>query len=328
MTRPRLSIVMCTFNGASYLQQQLESLLVQTLLPDEIVIGDDGSTDATLGLLQAFRDRVERAGIELRLRQNPRNLGYVENFTAGLCQSSGELVFLCDQDDVWHPDKLARMTAAFENDPSLLLLHSDARLVDAQGALLHCSMFEALQLTAQEKQTIHTGAAFEVVLRRSFVTGATAGLRRELIDLALPVAPGWIHDEWLAAVASAAGRLDFIDEALVDYRQHGANQIGARKRTLAMKWRELLLPRGRLLAEEARRLQPLEQFLQQAAFAGATGRARQIEHKRTHFERRVAIGQLPRWRRIPAIWREARQGSYRRYGTGVRSMLRDLLRHD
>ena len=328
MTRPRLSIVICTFNGASYLQQQLDSLLAQSLLPDELVISDDGSTDATRELLRRFRDRAESAGIKVRLNENPRNLGYVENFSTGLRQASGELVFLCDQDDVWHADKLARMAAAFENAPSLLLLHSDARLVDAQGASLHCSMFEALQLTAQEKQAIHAGAAFEVVLRRSFVTGATTALRRELIDLALPVGSGWIHDEWLAAVASAAGRLDFIDAALVDYRQHGANQIGARKRTLAMKWRELLLPRGRLLAEEARRLQRLEQFLQQAVFAGAPGRARQIEHKRTHFERRVGIGRLPRWRRLPPILREAREGSYRRYGTGVRSMLRDLLRHD
>jgi hypothetical protein len=237
-------------------------------------------------------------------------------------------LFLCDQDDVWHADKLARMADAFEHDSSLLLLHSDARLVDAQGASLHCSMFEALQLTAQEKQTIHAGAAFEVVLRRSFVTGATAALRRKLIDLALPVASEWVHDEWLATVAAAAGRLDFIDAALVDYRQHDANQIGARKRTLAVKWRELAMPRGHQLAEEARRLQRLEQFLQQAAFAGATGRARQIEHKRTHFEERVAIGRLPRWRRIPSILREAHQGSYRRYGTGVRWMLRDLLRHD
>ncbi|MEO8779084.1 MAG: glycosyltransferase family 2 protein [Rhodanobacter sp.] len=327
MIPPRLSIVMCTFNGASYLQQQWDSLLLQSLLPHQIVIGDDGSTDATLGLLREFRVRAEQAGIEVLLRQNPRNLGYVENFTAGLRQASGELLFLCDQDDVWHPDKLARMAAAFENDPSLLLLHSDARLADAQGASLSCSMFEALQLTAQEKQAIHADEAFELVLRRSFVTGATAAVRREPINLALPVASEWTHDEWLATVAAAAGRLDFIDATLVDYRQHDANQIGARKRTLAVKWRELAMPRGHQLAA-AWRLQRLEQFLQRATFVGANGRASQIKHKRTYFERRVAIGRLPRWRRVQAIWREARQGSYRRYGTGVRSMLRDLLRHD
>lgn len=328
MSRLRLSIVMCTYNGAAFLQQQLDSLLGQSRLPDEIVVGDDGSTDATMDILRRFCARARQAGIEVVLRQNPHNLGFVENFTAGLRQASGDVVFLCDQDDVWHADKLARMADAFEADPTLLLLHSDARLVDAHGESLHCSMFNALQMTAREKHAIHAGAAFEVVLRRSFVTGATAAFRRELIELALPVAAEWIHDEWLAAVAAAAGRLDFIEDALIDYRQHEANQIGARERSLAMKWRELHLPRGRLLSDEARRLQRLEQFLQRATFAGASERARQIEHKRVHFERRVAIGQLPRWRRVPAVLREARQGSYRRYGTGARSMLRDLLRHD
>lgn len=328
MTRPRLSIVMCTYNGAAYLRPQLDSLLAQTLRPDEIVIGDDGSTDASVEILREFRARAELAGIEVDLRRNAKNLGYVENFTSGLRQASGELLFLCDQDDIWHPDKLARMVEAFDDDPALLLLHSNARLVDAHGESLRCSMFDALQLTVQEKQAIHAGAAFEVVLRRSFVTGATAAFRRELIDLALPVAPEWIHDEWLAAVAAAVGRLDFIDDVLIDYRQHDANQIGARKRTLAMKWRDLLLPRGRLLAEEAGRLRRLEQFMSQGKFAGAAGRARQVEHKRAHFERRVAIGRQARWRRVPSILREARRGCYRRYGTGVRSMLRDLLRHD
>lgn len=328
MTRPRLSIVMCTYNGAAYLQPQLDSLLAQTRLPDEIVIGDDGSTDATMDILRRFDARARQAGIQVVLRQSPQNLGYVENFTAGLHQARGAVLFLCDQDDVWRADKLARMAANFENDPSLLLLHSDARLVDTRGDPLGCSMFDALQLTAQEKQAIHAGRAFEVVLRRSFVTGATAAVRRELIALALPVAAGWIHDEWLAAVAAATGRLDVIEDELVDYRQHDANQIGARKRTLAMKWRELLPPRGSLLAGEARRLRRFEQFLRQAPFVDAADRAREIAHKRAHFERRVAIGRRARWRRVPAILREAWLGCYRRYGTGARSMLRDLLRRD
>ena len=328
MSRLRVSIVMCTYNGAAFLPAQLDSLLAQNLCPDEIVVGDDGSTDATMEILERFRDRARDLHIDVRLRRNPSNLGYVENFSRGLREARGDLLFLCDQDDVWRPDKLARMVAVFEERPQLLLLHSDARLVDARGQSMGHSMFQALQLTAQEKQAIHRGAAFEVVLRRSFVTGATAGLRRELVELALPVADGWIHDEWLAAVAAAFGELDFMDDMLIDYRQHGANQIGARKRTLAAKWRDLALPRGRLLWGEAQRLQRLELFLRQARFVDASGWAGQIEHKRTHFEQRVAIGRSPRWQRFPLILREARQGCYRRYGTGLRSMLRDLLRHD
>ncbi|OOG66305.1 glycosyl transferase family 2 [Rhodanobacter sp. B04] len=328
MTQPRLSIVICTYNGAAYLQPQLDSLLAQTRLPDEIVIGDDGSTDATPEILQRFAERARHAGIEVRLRRNPANLGYVENFSAGLRQAGGDVLFLCDQDDVWRPDKLASMAERFRADPSLLLLHSDARLVDAGGESLGCSLFDALQLTAEEKQAIHADRAFEVVLRRSFVTGATAAFRRELVELALPVAQDWIHDEWLAAVAAAAGRVDFIDEPLIDYRQHDANQIGMRRRTLAMKWRDLLLPRGRLLSDEAGRLRRLEAFLAEAGLRDGVERAVQIRHKRSHFERRVAIGRLPRLRRLLPVLHEAREGCYGLYGTGGRSVLRDLLRHD
>lgn len=328
MTQHRLSIVLCTYNGAAFLQPQLDSLLTQTRLPDEIVIGDDGSTDASMDILQAFARRAREAGITVQLRRNRENLGYVGNFSAGLLAAEGELLFLCDQDDVWRADKLARMAERFEREPSLLLLHSDARLVDAQSHSLQCSLFDALQMTSQEKQAIHAGHAFEVVLRRSFVTGATAALRRRLVDLALPVETGWIHDEWLAAVAAAIGRVDFIDEPLIDYRQHGANQIGMRRRTLAMKWRDLWLPRGHLLFDEAVRLRRLEAFLAHGEFGGGVERVAQVRHKSSHFDRRVAIGRLPRLRRLTAIIREARSGCYRCYGTGARSMLRDLLRND
>jgi glycosyltransferase involved in cell wall biosynthesis len=326
MTRLRLSIVMCTYNGAAYLQQQLDSLLAQTCLPDEIVMSDDGSTDASQPILQAFAERARGLGIAVQLWSNPNNLGYVENFSKALQQATGDVLFLCDQDDVWRPDKLALMVARFDSDPKLLLLHSDARLVDAQGDSLQCSLFDALRLTSDEKQAIHDGRAFDIVLRRSFVTGATAALRRELVEMALPVARDWIHDEWLTAVAAAFGLVDFIDEPLIDYRQHDANQIGMRRRTLMMKWHDLLLSRGQMLIAEARRWQRLEDFLGQAG--GNSNLAAQARHRRTHFEQRVAIGRLPRYRRLLPILREARAGSYRRYGTGGRSMLRDLLRHD
>ena len=319
---------MCTFDGAAYLQPQLDSLLAQTRLPDEIVISDDGSTDATMKTLEAFAVAGGNRGIDVRVSRHASNIGFVQNFSSALRRATGEVVFLCDQDDVWRHDKLALMAARFTDDPELLLLHSDARLVNAAGESLDCSMFDALQMTAAEKHAIHAGRAFEVVMRRSFVTGATAALRRDVIAMALPIAPDWIHDEWLTAVASAAGKVDFIDAPLIDYRQHGSNQIGARRRTLAMKWHDLILPRGTFLAAEARRLQRLENFLAQARFFDGAVRAAQVARKRVHFERRVAISQLPRHRRLLPVLREARTGDYRCYGTGMRSMLRDLLRHD
>jgi glycosyltransferase involved in cell wall biosynthesis len=327
MTRLRLSIVMCTYNGSAFLPQQLDSLLAQTRLPDEIVIGDDASVDATPAMLADFAERAREQGVAVRLRVNSHNRGYVENFSEGLREAGGDILFLCDQDDLWQPEKLATMAARFESDPTLLLLHSDARLVDGHGQSLNCSLLTALAMTDDERQSIHAGHAFDVVLRRSFVTGATAAIRRTLVDMALPVGAGWVHDEWLAAVAAGIGRIDFIDEPLIDYRQHDANQIGARQRTLAMKWEDLLLPRGELMSNEAGRLLLLEEFLQAMASQPAQDNAVRIRHKRQHFERRVRIGRLPRWQRAPAIVQEARLGGYRLYGTGARSMLRDLLRH-
>lgn len=319
---------MCTYNGAAYLRPQLDSLLAQTLLPDEILIADDGSSDATLEILQRFVLRAKQRGVDVVLRCNPQNLGYVKNFSQALLQASGDIIFLCDQDDVWRPDKLALMMARFTGEPSLLLLHTDARLVDADGQSLHCSMFEALQLDELEKLAIHAGDAFDVVLRRSFVTGATAAVRRELVRLAMPVADAWIHDEWLAAVAASVGRVDFLDEPLIDYRQHGANQIGARQRTLSMKWHDLYLPRRQLFSEEVARLLLLEKFLEQGEFPRAQERVEQVRHKRLHLQRRLTIGRTKKWQRWPLVLSEAAQGDYRRYGTGIRSILRDLLRHD
>jgi glycosyltransferase involved in cell wall biosynthesis len=328
MTRLRLSIVICTYNGAAYLQQQLDSLLAQTHLPDEIVMSDDGSTDASQDVLQVFAERARALGVAVQLWVNPSNLGYVENFSKALGRATGDVLFLCDQDDIWRPDKLALMAARFNHDPQLLLLYSDARLVGADGESRHCSLFDALQLTPDEKQVIHDGGAFDIVMRRSFVTGATAALRRELIEIALPVGQDWIHDEWLAAVAAAYGRVDFIDEPLIDYRQHDTNQVGMRRRTLMMKWNDLLRSRRQLLKTEAKRLQQLEDFLAQTTFSVGSDRPAQIRGRRAHFERRLALGQLPRYRRLLPIWRESRAGCYQRYGTGGRTMLRDLLRHD
>ena len=322
----RLSIVMCTFNGAAYLQAQLDSLLNQSRRPDEIVISDDASTDASMEIASAFKPLARGHGIDVQILRHSSTLGYVANFSFALQHASGDVVFMCDQDDLWQVDKLAVMAARFDAEPELLLLHSDARLVDAQGCSLGCTLFQSLQLTDDEKQAIHRGNAFDVVLRRSFVTGATAAIRRELVQLALPVAPDWIHDEWLAAVAAATGRLDFIEAALIDYRQHGANQLGARRRTWAMKWHDLKRPRETLLSQEAGRLRSLEDYFVARGRQSDSEYAALIQHARTYLERRLALGRLPRLRRLLPILREARAGNYRRYGTGAPPMVRDLLR--
>lgn len=328
MKELKLSVVLCTYNGQAHLREQLDSLLAQTRLPDEVVVGDDHSVDASRDLLHEFALRARSLGVDVRLDCHPANLGFVCNFSDTLRQAFGDVLLLCDQDDVWHPEKLATIEARLRTEPEVLLLCSDARLVDAHGGDQGVMLFDALELTEAERLAVRDGRAFEVLLRRSMVTGATAALRRSLVDLALPVGAGWIHDEWLAIIASVVGRVGMIESALIDYRQHGNNQIGMRKRTMLDKWRDLLRPRGAQFQDEVHRLTALEAHLSSMEIRVEPSMLAAVAQKRRHFEERVALGRRARLARLPAVLREARVGNYWRYGTGMRSMLRDMLRHD
>ena len=327
----RLSVVLCTYNGAAYLPDQLDSLLGQERLPDEVVVGDDASTDESWNIVQAFAERAGTMGVPVRAKRRSSNIGFVKNFSEALLRASGDVLFLCDQDDVWRADKLAVMESCFVADPDLLLLCTDAELIDACGQLMNRRLFEALELSDAQLQAVHDGHAFEdVLLHRTLVTGATAAMRRHLVGLALPVEPGWIHDEWLAVVAAALGRVEILEQPLIEYRQHGANQVGVpmRERTWVDKWRDLMRPRGDLLRAEAERLRAVEERLGQLPVPNADERLRLAKDRRSHFMRRAEIGRLPHLRRIAPIWHEASSGDYQRYSTGIRSMLRDVLRHD
>lgn len=319
-----VSVVLCTYNGERWLPELWRSLLAQARVPDQIVVRDDASGDGTFALLGKLAEDAQARGIRVILARNESNLGFVGNFAAALADADGDVVFLCDQDDVWHPQKIALMLEAFEQRPGLLLLHSDARLVDEAGHDMRCGLFEALEVTRRERALIHSGRAFDALLRRNLVTGATLAFRRSLLDDAAPFPPEWVHDEWLAIIAAAIGEVDCLEQPLIDYRQHGGNQIGAQWRGLGKSLARAerartpylsgLITRTRILLQRARALQP--------RFPEA--RCRTLERKLAHLRRRNA---MPACRacRLPAILREAMAGGYVRYARGTRALAYDLF---
>jgi len=254
---PRVAVAMCTYNGAAYLQAQLDSLLVQTVPVDEVVIGDDGSSDATLSLLNDFARHAATRGIRVDIVQRPCNLGYVLNFADVLQRCTADIVFLCDQDDVWYPDRVETYLERFDSDASLMLLHSDARLVDGVGEPLGAMLFGMLRVHPAELELERSGLVLDAVLMRNFVTGATCALRRVLLENGLPIGSKWSHDEWLAVVASLEGGLDVLPQATIDYRQHAGNQIGASRRSIRDRLRNLALLDERQRMCTAHRLQAL-----------------------------------------------------------------------
>ncbi|RYF84123.1 MAG: glycosyltransferase [Comamonadaceae bacterium] len=326
---PTVSVALCTHNGARYLAEQVRSICAQhDCLPLEIVLSDDASSDASVAVV---RDTLAACGLAHRIAltvfQNRPALGVVRNFQQAVSACRGELIALCDQDDVWHAGRLARMAAEFAARPDLLLLHSDARLVDGQLQPLNQTLFQGLEARPDEIAGIHRGQALAVLMHRNLVTGATTVFSRRLLDVALPFPTEWVHDEWLAALAAATGAMDVIDAPLIDYRQHGANQIGAGRMTLAQKVRKALAPRGDKHAKRVHRMRLLQQRLGGLGALGVAVPAAAhglVAAKLFHLQFRAALPAARPLRWWPVL-RHAAQGHYMRYDRGWQAVVQDLL---
>lgn len=202
-----ISIAMATFNGERYLDKQLDSILHQTRWPDEVVVADDCSTDATMALLNKF---ANDAPFPVRVYQNSSNLGLVRNFerAIGLCR--GDLIFLADQDDVWLPAKVAVVADAFVTPAKPLVVVHDAELIDWQG--------RSFGIT-KAAQTRAAGASAD-----QMVTGCCTAFRQEFASVVLPILDAFgNHDDWLHMLARPLGRSIFLPEVLQLYRRHDRN---------------------------------------------------------------------------------------------------------
>jgi glycosyltransferase involved in cell wall biosynthesis len=321
----RVSVALCTHNGARFVSEQLRSILAQTTPPDEIVLSDDASTDNTVAIATSLVRSFALPDLDFVVLRNPVALGVTANFENAIRATTGDLIVLSDQDDLWHPDRLSRALQEFASRPDLHLVFSDARLVDAAGADLKRSLFDVLEVTEHDLMALHRGHGFSVFIRRNIATGATVMLRRSLLDVALPFPSGWVHDEWLAILAATIGQLDALTDRLIDYRQHGSNLIGVEYPTLRRKIQRTLEPRGNRNARLA------TQFAQLAARLDATPASAPPEvlakvHTKALFEafRKALPASRPRrfWRVLAAD----RRGWYAEFASqGRLDMVRDLL---
>jgi glycosyltransferase involved in cell wall biosynthesis len=321
-----ISVALCTFNGAEYVGEQVSSILGQVRAPDELVVSDDGSSDGTLDVVAARVEAAASQGVspDVIVLEGAAPSGVTANFERAVAATTRPLIALSDQDDVWHVDRLARLEARFD-DQDLTLLHTDARLVDGTGAPLGSTLFEALELSDEDLRLEETGRAFEALLRRNLATGATVVFRRELLDAARPFPPEWVHDEWLAVIAAATGRVGVVREATIDYRQHGSNQIGVTAPTLRYKVRRVLEPRADRNVNLARQFRVLADRLERLGAAVPASRLN-LARQKAEFEATRAAMAPNRIRRIGTVAGLARRGLYSRFASRRRfDIIRDLL---
>lgn len=221
---------MATFNGAAYLEDQLADLSRQSLLPSELVVCDDGSTDETLTILERF---AQDAPFSVRIHRNSERLGYRANFVkcAGLCR--GELIAFCDQDDRWVPEKIERMLQCFEDDDVLLAFHGAEIISDGAPIAPLTSMPRPHGVSPPL-----SGSPWTFALGFSQIFRAWLREFDEWWHLSLdhhharePLA----HDQWYFFLASALGSIEHVSEPLVQYRQHHSNAFGLRRPTLGLR---------------------------------------------------------------------------------------------
>jgi len=231
-----VSVVMATYNGKQYLDAQLASVLAQLLPGDELIIVDDGSQDGSLELIDDLASPL------VRCVRNPQNMGVLATFERGLLLSTKDIVFLCDQDDIWLPGKRDAVVQAFKSDPGLWVVISDAELIDASGRLTEPS-FMASRGGFQ-------GSFWKTLVSNRYL-GCAMALRRELLGVALPV-PRQVpmHDMWFGALGSILGKVHYISTPLIQYRRHGGNASPAR----SQDWLRMARWRGALMLALVARL--------------------------------------------------------------------------
>jgi glycosyltransferase involved in cell wall biosynthesis len=238
-----VSVVLCTYNGARYLPEQLASIEAQTLGIDRLVLRDDGSTDDSVAIVRRW---AIRTGTALHvLDTGGRRLGPAASFLTALARSEpAGIHLLCDQDDVWLPDKVERSSNAVSRSSQPALYASTLQIVDSE---LH-----PLRLSQTPRALSFTSAACE-----SLLTGCTMALNEPLRLLIPAHSPSAVamHDWWIYLLASAVGTIDFDSMPTVLYRQHGSNAVGAGPtgwRHFKVRWKEFGRARCRVRSSQLR----------------------------------------------------------------------------
>ena len=221
----KVSVVMAAYNGSEYVTEQLNSIDNQSMNPDEIIVVDDASTDNTAELVRQFLDSTD---IDGRLIIHEKNKGYRDTFFDALKYADGDIIFLCDQDDIWHSDKIKRMLDVMDKNKSVKALNTSYKLIDGDGEYI----YEGIRNKRRNKdKRAFYSISLEEVLRYNAAMGCTMAFTRDIKDKLLAhideVMTYNIPHDWIINIAAAMDDgLFMLNEELISYRLHGDNTIG------------------------------------------------------------------------------------------------------
>lgn len=330
-----ISVVMATWQGERFLPRQLASLLGQIRLPDELVVVDDASADSTPEIVERF---AEEAPFPVRLLRSPERKGSTAAFETAIEEAQGTIIALADQDDLWMPQKLARLEAVFVQRPATTFVFTDALLVDDHDVTAAPTMWETRRFTEEIQEEVRNNP-FAQLSHRWLATGCTVAFRADLREVLLPfptdltdLLEPMLHDRWLSLVLSPLGPVGVLPEPLVCYRIHDAQQIGMANVSAAMplvtKVRAKLAVRNSHMRDVAgHQLAHLEEVRRRIDSSGLATQAMldEVDGAIRHWSRRIEIMGGAR-SRVVGILRATAEGEYRHYARGWSSVTADLAR--
>ncbi len=220
-----VAIVMTTYNGEKYIEEQIKSILSSSYLDFELFIFDDGSKDSTLSILEHYKETYPD---KINIVRNEQNYGVTMNFIQALAKMTTDYIMFSDQDDVWLPNKIGvslkrmkHMEAQFSKEHPIAVF-TDAQVVDQKLSTINPSFFGSGHLDPRKTDLAH-------LLMENKLIGCTvmvnAALRRKLQGNRLPLHARY-HDWWVALIAASFGKIGFVEESTLLYRQHGNNMVG------------------------------------------------------------------------------------------------------
>jgi glycosyltransferase involved in cell wall biosynthesis len=321
MPQLSLSVALCTFNGSRFLLEQLQSIGLQSLPPDELVICDDRSSDNTVAIIESF---ALGAPFPVRLEVNPTNLGSTKNFELAISRCRGDVIALSDQDDIWQTDKLEQMERVLRQTPSAGAIFSDADVVDEQLTPLGYKLWNRYRFTKTRQRHLIAGRAFRVLLDQNAVTGATLAFRSWLKEWVIPIPDCWMHDAWIAAVTAALSDMCTVEEPLIQYRQHAQNQVGGRKPPLPEFLKAVVRDNTAFYQDYVEQLKLLRQRLTGCPKLKRLDDLSLLDSRILHFEARARMP-AQRLRRLPLALRELWTLRYFRHSNGSISLGKDLF---
>ena len=224
------SICLASYNGGAYIQEQLANILSQIGSDDEVLVGDDGSSDSTLDVVSNINDP------RVRVIRNSSNLGHVGNFENLIREAKGEIIFLSDQDDRWAADKYQSVLGIFRRRPEVQVIHHSLIRMNERGDLIEQ---QPIEIASWRKEHLLLAQ-----LIKSYVFGCCLAFRSDLKRILLPFPRSvYAHDHWIALAAGVVGGFHHHDEPLLYYRIHGRNLTPKRPlpllRKLKLRWLQI-----------------------------------------------------------------------------------------